>query len=44
MLLPLYVVVSTWISYRVYASRPEVSWVLQVVQLLVYGALCMLVA
>lgn len=44
MSLPLYVVVSTWISYRVYASRPEVSWVLQVVQLLVYGALCMLVA
>lgn len=43
MLLPLYVVVSAWISYRVYASRPEVSWVLQVVQLLVYGALCLLV-
>ena len=44
MLLPLYVVLSTWISYRVYASRPEISWILQGVQVLVYGAMLMLVA
>ena len=44
MLLPLYVVLSTWISYRVYASRPEISWILQGVQVLVYGAMLTLVA
>ncbi|HIZ25552.1 hypothetical protein [Barnesiella sp. An55] len=44
MLLPLYVVLSTWISYRVYASRREVSWILQGLQILVYIAMAMLVA
>lgn len=44
MLLPLYVVLSTWISYRVYAARPEVSWILQVLQVLVYAAMLVLVA
>ena len=44
MLLPLYVVVSTWISYRVYTTRREVSWILQGLQILVYVAMAMLVA
>lgn len=44
MLLPLYVVVSTWISYRVYATRREVTWILQGLQILVYAAMLMLVA
>lgn len=44
MLMPLYVVLSIWISYRVYASRPEVSWILQALQILVYIALAILVA
>ncbi len=44
MLLPLYVVVSTWISYRVYTTRREVSWILQGLQILVYVTMAMLVA
>lgn len=43
MLLPLYVVLSTWISYRVYVTRREVSWVLQALQILVYVAMAVLV-
>ncbi len=43
MLLPLYVVLSTWISYRVYPTRREVAWILQGLQILVYAAMLMLV-
>lgn len=43
MLLPLYVVLSTWISYRVYATRKEVAWILQGLQILVYLAMFILV-
>jgi len=43
MLLPLYVVLSTWISYRVYSTRREISWILQGLQMLVYLALFVLI-
>ena len=43
MLLPLYVVLSTWISYRVYSTRREISWILQGLQMLVYWALLVLI-
>ncbi len=43
MLLPLYVLVSTWISYRIYPGWQAAAWVLQGLQLLVYAALWLLV-
>ncbi len=43
MLLPLYVVLSTWISYRVYSSWRVLAWILQVLQVMVYIALWILV-
>ena len=43
MLLPLYVVLSSWISYRVYSTRREISWILQGLQMLVYLALFVLI-
>ncbi len=43
MLLPLYVVLSTWCSYRVYGSWRVLAWVLQALQILVYLAISVLV-
>ncbi len=43
MLLPLYVVLSTWISYRIYSGWQAVAWILQMLQVLVYVSLWMLV-
>ena len=44
MLLPLYVVLSTWISYRVYSTRREISWILQGLQNAgVFGLVCFVI-
>ncbi len=43
MLLPLYVMLSTWVSYRVYPSWPALAWILQILQVMTYVALWVLV-